>query len=137
MGLFALDIGAAVHQRFILRLRASSLHGVLLTSALVRRFDAQAKCLLKTSIRLARPVRANSLQTPMNAPNDRDDRRRSQVEDAARAALELRVGHILTDPEWAAEQAKLVDFANILRAWSRESVPKQRGSVEVSCQREQ
>ena len=61
---------------------------------------------------------------------------RAQNEVAARAALELRVGHSLTDAEWADARARLVEFISILRDWDRESVPTRRGNVEVLCQRE-
>jgi hypothetical protein len=53
----------------------------------------------------------------MYANNDRDDRRRTPSEAAARAALELRAGCGLTDAEWAAARARLLEFAGILRDW--------------------
>jgi hypothetical protein len=40
-------------------------------------------------------------------------------ETAARTALELRVGGHLTDLEWAAARARLLEFATILRDWEQ------------------
>jgi hypothetical protein len=76
-------------------------------------------------------------QTPMQVANNHYARCRAQNEVAARAALELRVGHSLTDAEWADARARLVEFVSILRAWERESIAPRRGNVEVLCQREQ
>ena len=72
----------------------------------------------------------------MQVANNHYARCRAQSEVAARAALELRVGHSLTDAEWADARARLLEFVSILRAWERESVPPRRGNVEVLCQRE-
>ena len=72
----------------------------------------------------------------MQEVNNGYDRRRAQHEVAARAAIELRVGHSLTDVEWAATRARLADFVSILRAWEREKmVAPRRGNVEVLCER--
>ena len=71
----------------------------------------------------------------MHACNDRDDRR-LQVEVAARAALELHAGRAITDTEWAAMRARLLEVATILRAWDRETTASRRGNVEGLCQRE-
>lgn len=72
----------------------------------------------------------------MYAGNDRDDRGRTQNEVAARAALELRVGRTLTDAEWAAARARLLEFVGILRVWDRKTTAPRLGNVEVLCQRE-
>src|SRR5690349_13149180 len=45
---------------------------------------------------------------------------------AARAALELHLGHSLTDAEWSAARARLLDFASILRAWDRKATTSRR-----------
>ena len=47
---------------------------------------------------------------------------------AARAVLELRSGHVLTDAEWARARATLIESVTILRGWeqnagSNDSVP--------------
>jgi len=72
----------------------------------------------------------------MHKGNDRDDRSRVQNEVAALSALELRAGRTLPDGEWAAMRARLLEFADILRAWDRRVTPSQRGNVEVLCQPE-
>jgi hypothetical protein len=72
----------------------------------------------------------------MQPGNDRDDRRRTQDEVAARAALELRAGRSLTDAEWAAAGARLAEFVGILRLWDRKTTTFRRGNVEVLCPRE-
>lgn len=71
----------------------------------------------------------------MQAGNDHHDRRLTQNEAAARAALELR-GRTITDAEWAAERAKLLEFVGILRVWDQETSAPRRGNVEVLCQPE-
>jgi hypothetical protein len=71
----------------------------------------------------------------MRAGNDRDDNR-TQNDVAGRAALELRVGRALTDAEWAAARARLVEFVSILRGWEQKTTASRRGNVEVLCQRE-
>ena len=73
----------------------------------------------------------------MQVANNHYARCRAQNEVAARAALELRVGHSLTEAEWAAARARLVEFVSILRAWDRaETITPLRGNVEVLCQPE-
>jgi hypothetical protein len=73
----------------------------------------------------------------MRAGSERDDMRRSRNEVAARAALEVRVGHSLPDAEWASMRARLVEFTSILRAWDRaKPITPLRGNVEVPCQPE-
>ena len=57
-------------------------------------------------------------------------------ENTARAALELRAGRCLTDAEWAAARARLLEFGTILRSWERTTTVPRRGNVEVLCQRE-
>jgi hypothetical protein len=47
------------------------------------------------------------------------DQCRTQNEADARAALELRAGHTLTDTEWSAARARLLELMGILRAWDR------------------
>jgi hypothetical protein len=58
------------------------------------------------------------------------------MEAAARTAIELRAGHALTDAQWAAARARLLEFAGILRDWDRKPTASRRGSVEVLCQPE-
>jgi hypothetical protein len=73
----------------------------------------------------------------MQVANNHYARCRAQNEVAARAALELRVGHSLTDAEWATARARLVEFVSILRAWDRpKTITPLRGNVEVPCQPE-
>ena len=66
---------------------------------------------------------------------NRADRQR-QLEATARAALELRAGLALTDAEWAAVRARLVEFVGILHTWERTTADRRRGKVEGLCQRE-
>ena len=73
----------------------------------------------------------------MQVANNHYARCRAQNEVAARAALELRVGHSLTDADWADARARLVEFVSILRAWDRaKTITPLRGNVEVPCQPE-
>lgn len=72
----------------------------------------------------------------MHAYSDRDNRRRTPIEAAARAALDLRTDRALTDAEWVAVRARLLEFVGILRGWDRKTNPSRRGNVEVLCQRE-
>lgn len=72
----------------------------------------------------------------MHAQNNRADRSRGQMETAARAAIELRAGRALTDAEWAAARARLLEFAGILRGWEGKTKASRRGNVEVLCQPE-
>jgi hypothetical protein len=72
----------------------------------------------------------------MHAHNDRDDLSGTVSDAAARAAIELRAGRPLTDAEWSAMRAKLLEFAGILRVWDRKTTASRRGKVEVLCQRE-
>jgi hypothetical protein len=73
----------------------------------------------------------------MVAKSNRDNRSRTQIENAARAAIELGADRTLTDPEWAAMRTRLLEFAGILRRWDREKTGLcERGNVEVLCQRE-
>jgi hypothetical protein len=66
---------------------------------------------------------------------DRANRQR-QLEATARAAAEGRVERKLTESEWAAMRAKLVEFAAILRGWEHAMSGPRRGKVEVICHRE-
>jgi hypothetical protein len=77
-----------------------------------------------------------SFSTAMHASTDRGDRSPKQPEALARAAIELRAGHSLTDAEWTAVRARLVEFVSILRVWDRKTVAPRRGNVELPCQRE-
>jgi hypothetical protein len=77
-----------------------------------------------------------SFSTVMYASNDRGDRSPKKLEAAARTAIELRADRTLTDAEWAATRARLLEFAGILRVWDRKTTASSRGSVEVLCQRE-
>ena len=61
--------------------------------------------------------------------------RQRQLEASARAAFEPRVGRALTDREWAAVRARLVEFVGILRIWEH-TTDRHRGKVERLCQRE-
>jgi len=72
----------------------------------------------------------------MHAQSNRADRSRGQLEAAARAAIELRADRVLTDTEWAATRARLLEFAVVLRGWDRKTTSSRRGKVEVLCQPE-
>lgn len=63
----------------------------------------------------------------MHTKDDRADR--AHMEDAARTAIELRGGRTLTDAEWAAMRARLLEFVSILRMWDRKTTLADRGSV--------
>lgn len=41
-------------------------------------------------------------------------------ENAARAAIEIRAGHALTEVEWTRVRARLIEFVAILRSWEHE-----------------
>ena len=86
--------------------------------------------------RISRWPRELLFPTAMHAQSDRADRSRRQIEAAARAAIELRAGRALTDAEWAAARARLLEFAGILRDWDRKTTASRRGNVEVLCQPE-
>jgi hypothetical protein len=58
------------------------------------------------------------------------------MEAAARTAIELHAGRALTDDQWAAALARLLEFAGILRDWDRKTTASRRGNVEVLCQPE-
>jgi hypothetical protein len=72
----------------------------------------------------------------MYAQSNLFDRSGRQMEAAARSAIELRAGRALTDAEWAAARARLLEFAGILRTWDRMTTASGRGKVEGPCQRE-
>ena len=87
------------------------------------------------------PVRTSralqrSFSTAMPAIDDRHDRSPNRLEAAARAAMELRAGRPLTEAEWSAARARLLEFGAIVRAWERTTTAPGRGNVEVLCQRE-
>jgi hypothetical protein len=44
---------------------------------------------------------------------------------AAREALDHRVGHTLTDTEWARVSARLIGFVSIVRIWEQEEAGTQ------------
>jgi hypothetical protein len=71
----------------------------------------------------------------MPGTNDRRDPPLAPVEAAARATVELRAHRVLTEGEWAAVRARLMQFATILRCWERASA-RQRDNVGL-CHREQ
>ena len=75
-------------------------------------------------------------RTAMQAHHAHHDRTRPEIETAARAALELRVGRAFTDTEWAPMRARLLEFDGILRFWDRKPPASKRGNVEVLCQPE-
>jgi hypothetical protein len=54
------------------------------------------------------------------------------------AALDLHAGSALTKAEWMVAQAKLLEFATILRGWDQKAKNggSEFGSVEVPCLRE-
>jgi hypothetical protein len=62
--------------------------------------------------------------------------RQRQLEVAARTAIEQRIERKLTEAEWSAMRAKLVEFVAIVRAWDQATTGPRRGKVEVLCQRE-
>jgi hypothetical protein len=64
------------------------------------------------------------------------NRRRTQSEADARCALELLGGHNLTDAEWVAARAKVMDFMGILRVWDQTTNLCHRGNVGGPCKRE-
>jgi hypothetical protein len=68
---------------------------------------------------MIRWARESVFQTNMHAKSDRGDRNPKQLEAAARAAIDLRADRALTDAEWAAMHARLLEFAGILRIWDR------------------
>jgi hypothetical protein len=70
----------------------------------------------------------------MQVSVDRANRER-QVEATARTAIEQRVERKLTDEEWVAMRAKLVEFSTILHGWDQTTPNPGRGKV-VLCQRE-
>lgn len=72
----------------------------------------------------------------MYAQSNRADRSRGQIDAAARTEIELHAGRPITDAEWAAARARLLEFAGILRGWDRETTSSRRGNVEVLCQPE-
>jgi hypothetical protein len=86
-------------------------------------------------VRMRRAHRFSFL-TAMPATNDRGDGSPRQLEAAARAAIELRADRTLTDAEWAAMRARILEFAGVLRVWERKMTGSGRGNVEVLCQRE-
>jgi hypothetical protein len=77
-----------------------------------------------------------SFSTAMPATNDRRDGSPNRHEVAARAAIELLADRPLTEAEWSAARARLMEFGAILRAWERTTTAPRRGNVEVLCQRE-
>jgi hypothetical protein len=54
----------------------------------------------------------------MQARLNRADRQR-QLEATARIAIEQRIERKLTEAEWSAMRTKLIEFAEILRAWEK------------------
>jgi hypothetical protein len=65
-----------------------------------------------------------------------DGDRQRRLEASARAAFGARTDRPLTDAEWAAVRARLMEFAGILRAWDRSTTGPRRGKVEELCQQE-
>jgi hypothetical protein len=63
--------------------------------------------------------------------------RQRQLEATARTAIEQRLERKLTEVEWAAMRAKLLEFAAILRGWEQATtIGPLKGKVEGLCQRE-
>ncbi len=58
------------------------------------------------------------------------------MEAAARNTIELHAGRALTDVQWAAARARLLEFVSILRDCDRQTISSRRGNVEVLCQPE-
>jgi len=77
----------------------------------------------------------SSISGSMQVSIDRANRER-QLEATARTAIEQRVERKLTEAEWVAMRAKLVEFAAILRGWEQATPRPRRGKVEVLCQRD-
>ena len=71
----------------------------------------------------------------MQVSINRADRQR-QLETTARTAIEQRLERKLTEADWVAMRAKLLEFAAILRAWEQATPRPRRGKVEVLCQRD-
>jgi hypothetical protein len=67
---------------------------------------------------------------------ERLEKRSKCCEDAARAALESRLGRTLTDAQWAVARGRLLEFVGILRGWDRKTPAPKLGKVEVLCQPE-
>ena len=44
-------------------------------------------------------------------------RRRAEAESAARAMIEVRCGHSLTDKEWVQQRSRLIEFFRTLARW--------------------
>ena len=87
-------------------------------------------------VRISRWPREILFPTALHAQSNRSDRSRELMEAAARTAIELHAGRALTDAEWAAARARLLEFAGILRDWDRKTTASRRGNVEVLCQPE-
>jgi hypothetical protein len=51
------------------------------------------------------------------------------MEAAARTAIEQHAGRALTDAQWTAERARLLEFAAILRGWDRKMIASLRGNL--------
>jgi hypothetical protein len=60
---------------------------------------------------------------------DRADQCPTQHEEAARAALELRLGRALTESEWISARNRLLEFVRILREWDRQTIAPQLANV--------
>jgi hypothetical protein len=62
---------------------------------------------------------STSLMLPINAA-PRLPGGAPENESNARAAMEVPVGGVLTDPDWGRARARPLEFVSILRAWHRE-----------------
>jgi len=49
-----------------------------------------------------------------------------KLEVDARAAVSVRVGRVLSDPEWAHARHNLLEIAGILRGWEQRTMANQR-----------
>jgi len=70
-----------------------------------------------TSRQISRPETLSKIEVIVIAPRNSDQLRQAEIQ--ARAALEERYGRALSDQEWAAAKAALLDFVKLLREWER------------------
>jgi hypothetical protein len=64
------------------------------------------------------------MSTRSNSVRKGGDLRPVGSEETARALIEGRTGHPVSEAEWEHGRARLLEFATILRAWDRESRAK-------------
>jgi len=105
------------------------LHFLLLASCSHRRFAE----LIRINDRGTEPAEKQARTRKMH-PEDhlrgldsyRGQSETPELEVAARAAVSVCVGRILSDPEWAHARHNLLEVARILRRWERQAMTNQR-----------